>query len=50
MYINEAIIRIANFELVTIDEVYELPETEPFSLSFENCGIETNYFLSNMGF
>ena len=50
MRINEIIIELSNFELVEIDAVYKFPETDPFSLSFVNCGIETNFFLSNMGF
>ena len=50
MSINEIITSIANFGLISIDKVYQLPETDPFSLSFANCGYESNYFISNMGF
>ena len=50
MLINKIILEIANFELFPIAELYEFPETEPFSLNFQECGIETNYFLNNMGF
>ena len=50
MFISNIIIEISNFDLVEIDEVYDFPETEPFNQGFENCKIESNYFLSNMGF
>ena len=50
MLINREIIGIANLEPFPFADFYEFPETEPFSLNFEQCGIKTNYFLDNMGF
>ena len=50
IFTNEVIIMIANFDIISVDKFYNLPEEEPYSLSFANCGYESTYFLSNMGF
>ena len=31
------------------DQIYYLPEAEPFNVNFEACGIETQLFITNMG-
>ena len=47
-------ITLATFELIPTDDlfaaIFYFPELEPFSESFETCDLETNLFLSNIGF
>ena len=47
-------ITLATFELIPTDdlfaEIFYFPEQEPFSESFETCDLESNLFLSNIGF
>ena len=52
--INEVFSEIASFEIIPSDKINELlyffPEEEPFNLSFQECGVESQLFLVNMGF
>ena len=50
MFITEFIIQIANFELIEVEGNYKLPEEDPYNLSFSQCGYESIFFVSNMGF
>lgn len=54
MIINQAIIEIANFELIPSgeinDKLFYFPEVDPFSLNFSECGIDSLFFLLIMGF
>ena len=44
---------IANLDLVSTEEIdvsfYYLPETEAFNINFEACGVESTYYVSNIG-
>ena len=54
MMVTSYMITLATFELIPTDDLFEeifyFPELEPFSESFETCDLETNLFLSNIGF
>ena len=50
MFITEFIIQIANFELIQVEDNFKLPEEDPYNLSFSQCGYESIFFISNMGF
>ena len=45
MLINKTLIEISNFELIpseTInDKLFYFPEEDPYSLNFQECGIES---------
>ena len=53
MLINKALIEITNFEIYPSEEINNkilyFPETDPLSLNFQECGIESKYFLIIMG-
>ena len=53
MLINKAFIEIANFEVIPSGEIndwlFYFPEVDPFSLNFEECGIDSLFFLPLMG-
>ena len=44
---------IANLDLVSTEEIdvsiYYLPETEAYNINFEACGVESTYYVSNIG-
>ena len=54
MLINKAFIEIANFEVIPSEEInswlFYFPEVDPYSLNFEECGIDSLFFLPLMGF
>ena len=53
MLINKAFIEIANFEVIPSgeinDQLFYFPEVDPYSLNFEECGIDSLFFLPLMG-
>ena len=53
MLINQALIEITNFEIYPSEEINNkilyFPEVDPLSLNFQECGIESRYFLIIMG-
>ena len=53
MMINSVIQEIAEFEIIpseTINEkLFYLPEVDPYTIKFQECGIESRFFLQTMG-
>ena len=51
---NEFLFEIVNLDLVPTESleelIYKVRESDPFNINFEACGIETNLFISNVGF
>ena len=47
------IMDIANLDLVSTEDIdvsiYYLPETEAYNINFEACGVESTYYVSNIG-
>ena len=54
MIFNENLLDIVNLDLIPTEwleeAIYKVRETEAFNLNFEACGIETNLFITNVGF
>ena len=54
MQINKVLVDIANFELFDSQKInqklFYFPEEEPYNLNFQECGVESQHFLLNMGF
>ena len=54
MLINNALIEIANFEVIPSEELnkklFYFPEVDSFSLNFQECGIDSLFFLLIIGF
>ena len=54
MLINRVVMEISNFELLPSEEInnklFYFPEVDPFSINFEECGIDSTFFLIIMGF
>ena len=54
MTVNKEVLAIANFELIPSgdinDEFFELPEEDPYSFRFQECGIDSKLFIVNIGF
>ena len=52
--INKEFMEIANFEVVPSgdinDGLFALPEEDPYSFSFQECGIDSKLFIVNIGF
>ena len=52
--INQNFFEIANFEIVPSDEINDelffIPEEEPYNFNFYEYGIESKIFLMNLGF
>lgn len=51
--INTIIHEIANFDLIDTedieDELYYIPEDEPFNINFSTCGYGSRLFIGNIG-
>ena len=51
--INKVLSEIANFEIIPSENIndylFYLPEADAFNLNFEECGIESRFFLLTMG-
>lgn len=54
MMVIEEMIKLATFDLIPTEgidsEIHYWPETDPFSVNFETAGVETVFFLANIGF
>ena len=54
MTINKEVATIVNFEIIPTGdingELFYLPEEDPYSFSLQECGIDSNLFIVNMGF
>ena len=53
MMVNEFLIDFATFDLIPVElldkEIFYWPDIDPFSANFESAGIESLFFLSNIG-
>ena len=53
MSINKVMIEITNFEIVSSEylnnKLFYFPEEKPFNLNFQECGVESQFFLQTMG-
>ena len=54
MIVVEEMVKLATFDLIpteSIDEeMYDWPDEAPYSVSFESAGVESKFFLANIGF
>ena len=54
MMVIESMLQIANFDVVPTEDIdmmiHYWPESEPYSVNYEMAGIESIFFLANIGF